>query len=182
MSQKIEIALASGQLEELFSRYSRELYWIALAFCSNKELAEDAVQETFLQICEHPDRLSGVTNIRSYLISATKHYLIDYFRRLQIERRHESNLTEEYDYLLSSQYSEDEYQEMLSRVRTFLDPLPPACRRIFVMAVVDGLSYKEIADRERISVNTVKSQLRIANKKLKGNTILVLFILLQVLK
>lgn len=169
-------------LEEIFHQYSRELYWTALAFCANKEMAEDAVQEAFLYLCEHPEVASNISNIYPYLVRVTRNHLIDQFRKQQVEQRHELSLTAEISYALESEPTEEEYHEMLAKVRVLLDSLPERCRRIFVKATAEGMSYKEVAESEGVSINTVKTQLKIARKKLGEHTALLLFILIEMLK
>lgn len=182
MLQAKKANIDQSWLSELFQLHSRELYWIAMAFCSNKQLAEDAVQEAFLYLCEHPESAHSVSNIKSYLIRVVKNYLVDQFRKEQTVLKHEADVTNEMLYAIDSQYTEEEYQEMLRRVNTILLTLPAGCRRIFIKSVMEGMSYREIADAEGISVNTVKTQLRIAHKRLRGHTLILLLILIEVLK
>lgn len=166
----------------LFREYSRELFWVAYAFCSNREMAEDAVQETFLRLWEQREKGEMVHNVRSYLVRTAKNYLTDQFRRRQLHERHEEMLTEEFEHVLSDEYDEEEYRAMLSKAQTLVASLPEACRRIFVRYAVEGLSYKDIATAEGLSVNTVKAQLRIANKKLSRDLPLFVFLMTEVLK
>ena len=41
------------------------------------------------------------------------------------------------------------------------------CREIFILGCVDGLSYKEVSEKMGVSVNTVKTQIKLAYRKLK---------------
>ena len=49
-----------------------------------------------------------------------------------------------------------------------MNALPAKCREIFILGCVDGMSYKEIAEQLGISVNTVKTQMKVAYKKIKS--------------
>lgn len=182
MGSKNEQIISQDWLSQLFREYSRELYWTALAFCSNKQMAEDAVQEAFLYLCEHPKAIENVSSVYAYLVRITKNYLIDQFRKQQLAQKHESNLTDEISFILEGNYTEEEYQEMLSKGKTLLDSLPEGCRRIFIKAIVEGMSYKEIAESENVSVNTVKTQLKIARKKLNSHTAILAILLIEMLK
>ena len=44
---------------------------------------------------------------------------------------------------------------------------PVKCREIFILGCVDGLSYKEVSEKMGVSVNTVKTQIKLAYRKLK---------------
>ncbi|KAB7430036.1 sigma-70 family RNA polymerase sigma factor, partial [Bifidobacterium longum] len=46
--------------------------------------------------------------------------------------------------------------------------LPERCREIFLLSRIEGLKYKEIAERLDISVNTVENQISIALRKLRS--------------
>ena len=56
---------------------------------------------------------------------------------------------------------------MRQKLLDAIDRLPEKCRQIFMMSCVDGLKYREIASRMDISENTVKTQIKLAYKKLR---------------
>ena len=56
---------------------------------------------------------------------------------------------------------------MRERLKVFVDSLPEKCREIFVLACIEGLKYREVAERLDVSVNTVKTQLKSAYSKLR---------------
>ena len=67
----------------------------------------------------------------------------------------------------------DNFEELYSRLQVVMDSLPPKCKEIFILGCVEGLSYKEVAEQLGVSVNTVKTQVKVAYKKIKsefGNT------------
>ncbi len=47
----------------------------------------------------------------------------------------------------------------IAMLESALRTLPPRCRKVMVLRTFEGLSYKEIAERMGISVNTVETQL-----------------------
>ena len=57
---------------------------------------------------------------------------------------------------------------VLLTIKKVIDALPEGCRKIFVMSVIEGMSYTDTAKELGVSVNTVKSQVKIAYKKLKN--------------
>lgn len=165
---------------ELFREYSRELFWIAYAFSTDREMAEDAVQEAFLRLWEQQSNGADVRNVRSYLIRTAKNYITDQFRKKQLYNKHEDAMTEDIENTLLDEYDEEEYNAMLRKAQALVASLPEACRRIFVKYAIEGMSYKGIATSENISVNTVKAQLRIAHKKLNRDVPLFVFLMIEV--
>jgi len=62
-----------------------------------------------------------------------------------------------------------------------IEKLPNSCREIFLLSRFQDLSYEEISLRQNVSVNTVKTQIKIALSKLREDlknyiTVFLLFI------
>ena len=72
------------------------------------------------------------------------------------------------EYKFWADYKSEDLAEKVENVRELLLSLPENCRKIFVMAVIEGTGYAETASKLNVSVNTVKSQVKIAYRKLKG--------------
>ena len=49
-----------------------------------------------------------------------------------------------------------------------MDNLPPKCKEIFILGCVEGLSYKDVAEQLGVSVNTVKTQVKVAYNKIRS--------------
>ena len=83
------------------------------------------------------------------------------------------------------EYDEEELEQLRIRLRIFIDSLPEKCREIFILACIDGLKYREVAERLGVSVNTVKTQVKNAYTKLradfdlKDQELIVVFLLFQ---
>ena len=67
----------------------------------------------------------------------------------------------------SSEDSEN-LEELYRRLQVVMDSLPPKCKEIFILGCVEGLSYKDVAEQLGVSVNTVKTQVKVAYKKIKS--------------
>ena len=63
---------------------------------------------------------------------------------------------------------EEELNIMRERLKMFVDSLPEKCREIFILACIEGLKYKQVAEKLDVSVNTVKTQLKSAYSKLRA--------------
>lgn len=173
------------RLEKLYLDYSRELYWVALAYCNDESLARDMVQEVFLYLTEHPEKFKSIANPYSYLVSMIRNRVLDYFRHQQVRRSHEPEIVRE---ILDNTDTDDDvqvddaYLSKVAKAKQLLDSLPPRCRAVFVKAVMEGMTYQEVAKSEGISVNTVKSQVKIALKKLReaGGVNVIILLLSQI--
>lgn len=155
----------NGVFEELYLRYHKRLYGLAFKYLKSRELAEDAVHDTFIKLWEkrssiHSD-LKGFlfTSVRNHVLNMIRNHKRKVLKHIQIEqqRKKSSNKTE--DVIIYS-----EYQQILARG---LKELPDGKREIFNLKTVQKLSNQEIADQLGISIHTVKSQYYHASKFIK---------------
>lgn len=163
--------LSPALFEKFFRLYARELYWVSMAYVNNKNTAEDVVQESFMYLWNNKKRISSEDNIHAYLRQIVKNKSISHIRHVRVREKHESRVTEEL--LFSAQRGEDEndLEEKIQCAKELINSLPENCRRIFLLCVVEGMSYKEAAKELSLSINTIKSQMKIAYQKMRKNGI-----------
>lgn len=122
---------------------------------------DDVVQESYLKLLRTPD--SGrITSVKAYLFSIARNTALTLFRR---RRQLYSDLpvNELPDWRVLDG-GPDAAEATNSRLRLALvadavDTLPPRCREIMVLALVDGLGAIAIAEKLALSENTVRVQL-----------------------
>lgn len=163
--------LISGDVnvfESIFKKYSRELYFYAMGLCDDANVAEDAVQECFIYLWEHRLQLKRGHLIINYLRASVKHYILNYLRHLKVRMDHAEIIAREQ---LFQHEEEEDLTSKIEAIRRVIDSLPVECRKVFVMAVIEGMTYMDTAKAIGISVNTVKSQIRIAYRKIKDGVL-----------
>ena len=148
-----------------FERYAERLFHYAVGFVKQREEAEDIVQEAFIYLWTHRDKIAYTGSVYAYLARTVKHACIDFKLHEEVKARYEQETMRDGE--AATEDEEDNFEELYARVREVMDALPPKCREVFVMGCVDGMSYKEIADKLGVSVNTVKTQMKVAYKKMK---------------
>ena len=129
-----------------FESYSERLYLYALGFVGNRAEAEDIVQDTFIYLW-------------------VNHSCIDRKLHAEVEQRYLREMMASGEE--SSEDSEN-LEELYRRLQVVMDSLPPKCKEIFILGCVEGLSYKDVAEQLGVSVNTVKTQVKVAYKKIKS--------------
>lgn len=148
-----------------FESYSEQLYHYALGFVKRREEAEDIVQEVFIYLWTNRDRIACTGSVYAYLCRAVKNSCIDYKLHEKVEERYQREMTA----LGQDDPGEgDDFEALYARLQSVMNALPPKCREIFILGCVEGMSYKEIAEQLGITVNTVKTQMKVAYKKIKG--------------
>lgn len=145
------------------------MYWVAVAVCGDSFLAEEVVQEVFMQLWEQRVDPSSIRNPHSYLATLVKNRIYDVIRHHSVVRAHEERVRYEMEVADLEDLTEEEREAMISQAWRLVQSLPEAAREIFLLATMEGLKYSEIAERKGISINTVKTQLRIARKKLRSD-------------
>lgn len=169
--------------EKIFYNYSRELYFIALGLCRDQAIAEDAVQECFVYLWSHRTQLNIKKSFENYLITMVKNMVLNHLRHLQVMADREEDIVRE---IVFANTEEEDFSSKLNVIRELIDSLPESCRKVFVMTVIEGISYADTAEALGIAVNTVKSQVRIAYKKIRdavkngtdNDALIILFLLL----
>lgn len=151
--------------ERIFKSYSRELYFIAVGLVGDPEIARDAVQEAFVYLWEHRSRIRPDSPVFNYLQTVVRHKALDYLRKRDMHRKHEKKII--FETSLDDTYPESEMSDKIAAARRLLDSLPENCRKAFVLSVIEGTSYAQTASTLGVSVNTVKSQIKIAYRKVR---------------
>lgn len=149
-----------------FKEYMEQLYLYALAFVKERTVAEDIVQDVFIYLWTNRNRIHYAGSLYAYLLSAVKNACINHKAHLEVEDKYRQAMADAEDY----SFAETEWEELRQRVMVAVDSLPPKCREIFILGAVDGMKYQEIADQLGVSVNTVKTQMKFAYRKVKAQT------------
>ncbi len=170
------------QFQDLFRRNHKFLCMVALNHVNDKYIAEDIVQEFFINFWQRKNTIQLKGTFEAYARRAVKYSSIDYVRKQEVTSRRTAALPqmeEGYDPQAETESAELKYSKYL-RILEMVLQLPEDRRRIFIMHAMDGLSHSQIADQLGISVNTVKTQLRRAYFSIRSKAIiLLLFILLM---
>ena len=167
MSKQSQIGLT--EFEELFRKHYSELCAHANKYLNDVDAAEETVQSLFVKLWEGREELQIEKSPRAYLYTAVRNACYNQIRHIKIREEYKAHNKREMD---ETSYSvDDDYQaeELNEKIRRAIDALPEGRRRIFILSRFEGLKYREIADRLKISVKTVENQMGSAIKHLKND-------------
>ncbi len=99
---------------------------------------------------------------RAFLTHIAKGLVIDHWRRQQVERAYLETLAHLPPAVQPCEETRLMVLQALYRVEAMLRGLPSRTREIFLLAQLDGLSYAAIAQRQRVSLPTVKRHMHAA--------------------
>ena len=153
--------------ESLFNAYCQRLINFSRRYVQEKEIAENIVQDLFVNLWINRKKLDHTKSIKSYLFTAVKNNSYKYLRHLNVERSY--SLLKSEEGVEHNPQSSIEVFEKNEEVKQVIEKLPDKCREIFVMSKFDNLKYSEIANILGISIKTVETQMGRALKKLREN-------------
>ncbi len=143
----------------LYREYGRLVYAVADRVLRRDDLAQDAVQQTFVQAWRAADRIDVDRDPTSWLMTIAKHAAIDMLR--YETRRAARSLTDAVANdaaVATSSIPDIETLDTVWRVRRAIDELPPDEATVVRLQHLDGLTQVEIATRLGIALGTVKSR------------------------
>ena len=157
--------------ELLFKKYYVYLRLIAAHIVKNPDDAEEIVSDVFVKLWNNRKEIIISTSIKAYIIKAVQNTSINYLEKNKMASSLSESLTTfdcsmlswDSDYPLGQLYEKD-IQEIMIRC---INVLPEGCRKIFLLSRNEDLTYSDIARELRISVNTVKMQIKIALARLR---------------
>jgi len=168
-NQKLIDGIRKGDMaafEELYNRYYVFLCVIAEHIVKNQSDAEEVVSDVFLKLWNIREKIEITSSVKGYLVKAVQNTSLNYIERdrfinsnsERLNNADKSLLAWDSDYPLGQLY-EKEITEVLDNA---IASLPEACRNVFLLSRKDNLRYSDIACKLEISVNTVKTQMKIA--------------------
>jgi len=164
------------EFEELALPYQRLLFGVALTRTRNYADAEDLVQETFVKAFRAWHQFEKGTNLKAWLVKILENTAINLFNKRKKETG-SASLDDMEDFQIggavsltsrSQRSAEIEALDHIpsKNVREALEALNEEFRMTVYYAVVEGLSYAEIADVMQTELGTVMSRLHRGKAKL----------------
>lgn len=120
------------------------------------EVAADLAQETFVRLISRPRLLDSNPGVKAFLSTIAKGLCIDLWRRQEIERAWLDALAMHPELEASSPETRLLMLEALTRVDAMLRSLPEKVATAFMLSQLEGLTYREIAQRLDVSERMVK--------------------------
>lgn len=157
------------------------LYAAALRLTRAQSDAEDLVQDTLLRAYRFYDRFEAGTNFKAWLFKIQTNTFINRYRRTVREREvlqgeqampiGEGVMSRAAMRSLTDPVGTAQRRLIAREIQRSLDRLPDEARLMIVLADVEGLSYREIADVVACPIGTVMSRLHRARKTLKADLV-----------
>jgi RNA polymerase sigma-70 factor, ECF subfamily len=145
-------------LGELYDRFGRVAYGLALRVLRDEKLAEDAVQEAFLTAWRNADRfMPERAKASTWLLTFVHRRAVDLVRRE--DRRRAERLPDGHSAAQESAEDNAWLRFERERVQAALKQLPDQQREALELAYYGGFTQSELAERLGQPVGTIKSRM-----------------------
>ncbi|MDQ1684674.1 MAG: hypothetical protein QOC82_1411 [Frankiaceae bacterium] len=169
----VRARIAAGDeraLAEVFDALAGAVYASALRVLGNATLAQDVVQDVFVELWCHPEKYDeSLGTLRTFLTVCARHRAHDVIRselrRAAREERSDRLIPPQRDPSPSERFTA---AETASEVRAAVELLPPGQREVVELAYFRGLSYRDVARATGVPEGTAKSRVRLALARLEA--------------
>ncbi|HVI50640.1 MAG TPA: sigma-70 family RNA polymerase sigma factor [Candidatus Sulfotelmatobacter sp.] len=157
------VGLEVRQIQALYVDHHTWLYGWLRRKLGNACDAADLAQDTFLRLMVSRCLQGHLgREPRALLTHIARGLVVDHWRRQDVERAYLEALAQMPPAEVPSPEARLAILEALYHIETMLRSLPVRTRQIFLLAQLDGLTYREIAERQGTSLITVKRHMRTA--------------------
>jgi RNA polymerase sigma-70 factor (ECF subfamily) len=158
--------------EVLLRRHKNKIYNFIVMKVKDKALAQDIFQDTFIKVIRTLKQ--GAYNEEGkflpWAMRIAHNLVIDHFRRSNKVRMISESSSQSDDYNIFSvlQLEDENIEDAITRdelehqMIELVDYLPDVQRDILKMRIFQGMSFKDIAEQEDISINTALGRMRYA--------------------
>lgn len=147
----------------LYEKYASKMFGVSRRYVKTLENAEEVIVEAFCKVFQKIDLYTGQGSFEGWIRKVVVNESLMFIRKNYRFNEHldiNDVPVQAVDITIEDELSANE-------ILSLLDQLPTGYRTVFNLYVLEGLKHKEIAELLEISINTSKSQLILAKKRLK---------------
>lgn len=159
--------MKTSNFESLFRRLFEKYFCLLKAharhYTGSIAIAEDIVQDTFVQLWELRENFDFDRSVKTWLYQTVHNKCINYLKHLQVEGKFREitqlkiREAELYNTEISDEqpdlYTDEEYSK---RLKIAIEGLPERCRKTFLLSRQSELSNRQIAEEMNITVKAVE--------------------------
>ena len=161
--------------EVLLLRYKNKVFSYIYVIVKNRDLADDFFQETFMRaiMCIKKGQYAESGKFISWITRIAHNLIFDKFRQEKYQKTYSNDENEEVDLLNNSQLCESTIEDRMVKEQVLNDVshivkfLPDTQREVVLMRYYDDLSFKEIAEKTKVSINTALGRMRYAIQNMR---------------
>ena len=153
----------------LWQEYRTTLYRFILSRVQDAEIAEDIVQDVLIKVYKQLGSLKAQEKILPWMYQITRNAIVDYYRKQKPTEALSVTVAAQAIEMAAEavEMEEDVEKELAQCLLPMVNQLTPTYRQAIKMAEFDGLTQKEIAQHQNLSLSGAKSRVQRGRKMLK---------------
>jgi len=156
----------TAAFRRLFDRYRDPVFTFAMHYTHRREAAEEIVQEAFLKVWLHREKLPQVERFEAWLFVVTRNLSYSHLRKLARETAmlqkwgtsQVQDVETPDEWLLTK-----EYAQLLAQA---IEQLPPQQKQVYTLYRNEQLRQEDIARELGLALSTVKTHLSLAKRSI----------------
>ncbi len=170
------------QFDDIFRQHHSELCKIAYRKVGDFHVAEDLVQELFMEFWNRKTKFSDIEKISNYLKRSISLKCNDHLKSIlkkenQVIRLDGLDIKD-----VSIQDDSEEENYLFKKLIQHIELLPPKRKAVFILSRFDNRSYKEIATDLDISIKTVEKHISKALLQLRTLLGMISIVILNIFR
>lgn len=168
--------------QSIYDRYSERVYNFSFLLLKDTGWSEDIVQEVFVKLWNSRNNLDPKGKMWTYLYVLTRRASLNKLRDIKNSDACFDRVWENISQLADCSHEKLVVKELSAKLDEVLQELPTRQREVFTLSRFEGFTHQEIAEKLKISPNTVKNHMIQALKVIRKRTfdidvMLLLFLL-----
>lgn len=165
----IEDEQSRSKLEDLYTRYSRDMFKVAFRILDDYQLAQDAVQSAFINLIDNIDKIEEINcnRTRAFVVIIVRNIAINLYRKRK--KQNDMALDDIDEILPDNRETVDENiinEETFNRIAAIIKELHPTYADVISLKYFYYYSDKEIGKLLNISPENVRIRLHRARQSL----------------
>ena len=152
---------------QLFTKHYNRLCNFARGIFKRDDLAEETVQEVFINLWEQKEKIDVTKSVIAFLYTCVRNNAYNRIEKDKTRKVYEERFMQKSNHVVEIDLNDESGNQLIRLLKQAIELLPKKCREIFMMSRFEGLTYEEISEYMNISVKTVENHMGIAFHKLR---------------
>ena len=148
--------------EQIWKDYHSKLHGFIQSRVGDASTADDILQDVFTRIHSRIDTLRDASKIRSWIYQITRNAIIDHYRAYKPTQEVPETLA-----AVEAEPSDQTRRELAGCLVPLIQTLPDSYREAMMMSELEGLTQKQVAEKQHISVSGAKARVQRGRAKLR---------------
>lgn len=160
--------------EAAFSRFFHQTHYQVVRYLHNlldhDGHAKDIAQEVYIKVWQNRLQINPGQSLKAWLFTIVRNTAITHIRKLLSEKKQKTVLSQDFSFNSTANNAGEDTLESTDARSIFADAtklVPPQFVRCLVLHRQEGLTYRQIAEREGISIKTVEKRISVTLSHLR---------------